>query len=103
MAKLPESVAKYITEELGHPLSSVAAHRHVNGEEPMYVALLSDPQETHYWLVAFVGKYTARQPLGDYEEAHAGNARLLSWDCLYDSEEWTGTVGQFMAARRDRF
>lgn len=101
MSELPKSVATYITDELGHPLTRVAAHRHVNGDEPKYAVLMRD--EDRYWLVVFVGRYEPIRQLGDYEEAYDANARLASWECLYDSEDWDGTLGQFKSAKYGQF
>jgi hypothetical protein len=101
MATLPESVAKYITHDLGRSLDEVVAHRNVYGEEPKYAVLMGT--EDHYWLVVFVGNYRARRPLGDYEEATDANAQLVSWECLYDGGEWEASVGKFKNAGYDDF
>ena len=101
MAELPTSVAAYIRDDLGRDLSEVAAHRNVNGEEPKYAVLMGRPE--NYWLVVFVGNYSPRHRLGPYEEPTRENAQLDSWECLYDGEDWEGTVGQFKSAKYDAF
>jgi hypothetical protein len=100
VAELPQSVAEYITKELGWGLEHVAAHRHVNGDEPLYAVLMQrgPKKKLAYWLVVFVGSYVARRPLGPYEEAYEGNARLDSWSCLYDAEDWEHSVERFKNA-----
>ena len=68
--ELPESVAKYITDDLGMNLKDVVAHRVVNGSETLYAVLMRDA--TSFLMHTFVGKYEARRPLGPYEEATRG-------------------------------
>lgn len=95
---LPASVEEYLVKTLGRPVEDVVAHRIVNGEETKYAVLLKD-----MGLVCFVGNYSARRPLGPYEEAHSGNAVRDSWDCLYDGETWEHSVPRFKNAPYDLF
>jgi len=97
MSELPKDCAAYITDELGWTLDDVVAHRIVHGEEPKYVVLMRDDRGGHF-TVGFVGRYSARRPLGDYEEAHPANARRDGWDCLWDAGEWEHPVGRFRNA-----
>ena len=104
MAKneLPQSVADYITNDLGRKLSEIVAHRHVNGEEPKYAVLMKE-DSGYLFTVIFVGEYKARFPLGDYTEATRSNAVLVKWDCLSDADEWEHSVAKFKNAPADFF
>ena len=93
---LPDSVAAYIQNDLGRSLDEVVAHRIVNGEEPKYAVLMGKPN--NMFIVVFVGSYKARRPLGPNEEATRGNAQLVSWNCLYDAEDWEHSVERFKNA-----
>jgi hypothetical protein len=98
--ELPESVATYITKDLGWGLDKVVEHRMVYGDETLYVVLMENnsKKNTQRWVVAFVGNYVARRPLGPYEEAYEGNAMRVSWNCLYDAEPWEHSVERFRNA-----
>ena len=104
MAKnvIPKSVSDYIKDELGRKLSEVVAHRNVSGAEPKYAVLMRNNDGTMFTVV-FVGSYTAIRPLGDYEEAHPGNAQLKQWECISDGDEWEHSVGLFKTCNSDYF
>lgn len=101
MANLPQDCANYITQELGRKLNEIVAHRYVGGEEPKYAVLMKEG--AGYSTVIFVGRYSARRPLGDYEEAYVGNALQHGWECLSDGDEWEHTVGKFKNANASFF
>lgn len=99
MSKLPKDCETYITDMLGRKISEVIAHRIVNGDEPRYAVLIGDGgKPLHMFTVVFVAQYTARRPLGDYEEAFDANAALTGWECIWDSEPWDFTVAKFRNA-----
>lgn len=97
MKDLPKDCSEYITNELGRDLEEVAHHRLVRGENELYYAVLMG-KPSYFFTVIFVGKYSVRRPLGDYEEAYEGNARLDGWECLSDGDPWEHSVGKFKNA-----
>lgn len=99
--EIPESVKTYITEEMGLSLDKVIAHRVVNGSNPLYAVLMADKPEP--FTIVFIAKYEARRPLGDYEEAFDGNAKLVGWECVSDGDPWEHSIARFKNAPYNMF
>lgn len=48
--------------------------------------------------VGFYGRYEARRPLADHEDAYDGNAVRVGWECEWDAEDWPHSVARFKNA-----